>query len=57
MTDDPGLCRRCLHARTITSVRGSVFWRCRVHDTDARWPKYPRLPVLTCPHHTQLEEA
>jgi hypothetical protein len=48
---DPGLCGTCRHAHVITSAKGSTFWRCRVHDRDEAWPKYPRLPVRACPHH------
>ena len=32
----------------VGSSRGSVFYRCEHADVDARFPKYPRLPVLTC---------
>lgn len=46
---DPGLCRRCAHARRIVSGKGSEFWRCAVADSIAGWPKYPPLPVLRCP--------
>lgn len=52
---DPGLCRRCSHARRIVSGKGSVFWRCGLADEVAGWPKYPRLPVLSCPHHAPGE--
>ena len=48
MATDPGLCKTCLHAHRTESDRGSVFWRCELSRTDARFPKYPRLPVLTC---------
>lgn len=34
--------------RRIESDRGSVFYRCALADTDPRFPKYPRLPVLRC---------
>jgi hypothetical protein len=43
-----GLCSDCQHARRIESDRGSVFWRCELSFEDSRFPKYPRLPVLTC---------
>ena len=43
-----GLCETCVHARRIESARGSVFWLCRKSEEDARFPKYPRLPVLRC---------
>ncbi|HEU5022678.1 MAG TPA: hypothetical protein VFT60_12335 [Bryobacteraceae bacterium] len=28
--------------------RGSVFLMCLLSKTDPRFPKYPRLPVLSC---------
>jgi hypothetical protein len=31
----------------IRSAR-STFYRCRLSFTDARFPKYPPLPVLSC---------
>jgi hypothetical protein len=43
-----GLCARCVHARQVPS-RTSVYWRCLLADTDARFERYPRLPVLRCP--------
>jgi hypothetical protein len=47
-----GLCATCRHARRTGSARGSTFWRCALSATDPRLPKYPRLPVLTCPAFT-----
>jgi hypothetical protein len=44
-----GLCASCVHADTITSSRGSVFYLCRLSFTDPRFRKYPPLPVLACP--------
>ena len=43
-----GLCATCEHMRRVESDRGSVFYRCAFADTDPRFPKYPRLPVLRC---------
>jgi hypothetical protein len=43
-----GLCADCVHARHIESDRNSVFLLCNLSLTDARFPKYPRLPVLSC---------
>lgn len=43
-----GLCARCRHADVVHSARGSTFWRCSLSAHDARFPKYPRLPVLRC---------
>ena len=45
---DPGLCSDCVHARRIESERGSVFWMCQLSARDPDFPKYPRLPVLSC---------
>jgi hypothetical protein len=43
-----GLCAQCLHARRLTSGRGSTFWLCGLSQRDPSFPKYPRLPVRTC---------
>jgi hypothetical protein len=43
-----GLCTRCIHARSVESKRGSVFWLCERSSFDDRFTKYPRLPVLRC---------
>ena len=43
-----GLCAACAHAGTIRSDRGSLFYRCALSARDSRFPKYPRLPVLSC---------
>lgn len=44
-----GLCADCNHSKQIRSSRGSVFYRCGLSDTDSRFPKYPRLPMIQCP--------
>lgn len=46
-----GLCDTCLHCKKSGSARGSVFHRCLRHDSDARYAKYPRLPVVRCSGH------
>ncbi len=43
-----GLCARCVHVRVVENKRGSRFYRCLLADTDPRFVKYPRLPVLNC---------
>ena len=43
-----GLCVDCLHARCIESARGSVFILCNLSVTNPLFPKYPRLPILSC---------
>lgn len=52
-----GLCATCLHARTVVSARGSTFWRCALSETDARFAKYPRLPVLRCSGHVRRPDG
>jgi hypothetical protein len=47
-TPDPGLCGRCRHARRTGNRRGSLFFLCALAAVDARFPKYPRLPVVRC---------
>jgi hypothetical protein len=48
----PGLCARCAHALVIRNDRGSRFYLCRLSATDARFPKYPPLPVRRCTGYT-----
>lgn len=43
-----GLCARCRHARRVVSSKGSEFWMCELYQLDARFTKYPPLPVLAC---------
>jgi hypothetical protein len=43
-----GLCETCRYAKIVRSDRGSTFLRCLLSDHDARFPKYPRLPVVKC---------
>ena len=42
-----GLCATCRHAEVLRSKR-SAFLRCARADQDARFPRYPGLPVLSC---------
>ena len=51
MTDDAavGLCASCRYARVQMTARGARYWRCLRAETDERFVRYPRLPVLTCP--------
>jgi hypothetical protein len=42
-----GLCESCRHARPVETPR-SRFWLCELSASDARFEKYPRLPVLAC---------
>jgi hypothetical protein len=43
-----GLCADCIHHTEQVSSKGSVFIRCLLAETDPRYTKYPRLPVIEC---------
>jgi hypothetical protein len=45
---DGGLCEHCRHSKIIESAGGSQFLRCERSFSDPTFPKYPRLPVLSC---------
>jgi hypothetical protein len=56
--DGVGLCAECRFARIVRSDRGSTFYLCERSLTDPLFPKYPRLPVLTCSGYcARREEA
>ena len=42
--------------RKVVSDRKSVFYQCRLSDTNPDFPKYPRLPVLQCSGYRAMEE-
>jgi hypothetical protein len=44
-----GLCDACRFQRIVGNTRGSQFSLCEKSSEDARFPKYPRLPVAACP--------
>jgi len=44
-----GLCDRCRHQQLVPNSRGSVFSLCRRSREDERFPRYPPIPVLSCP--------
>jgi hypothetical protein len=48
---DFGLCSTCVHCRLIRA-RHSTFYLCQRSFSDARFPKYPPLPVLRCIGYT-----
>jgi len=43
--------------REMRNDRGSVFLMCLLSKTDPRFPKYPRLPVLSCEGYTKRADA
>ena len=49
-----GLCSSCTHAKEMRNDRGSVFLFCLLSQTDTRYAKYPRLPVLRCEGYEPL---
>ena len=51
-----GLCSACGHARTVNSARGSEFWLCERSKSDARFNRYPPLPVRSC-HGFSVRDA
>jgi len=44
-----GLCDNCRHQQLVPNTRCSVFSLCQRSRTDPAFPRYPRLPVLSCP--------
>ena len=44
-----GLCESCRHQRVVRNTRGSSFSLCERSREDDRYPRYPRLPVSSCP--------
>jgi hypothetical protein len=52
---DPGLCKDCRHANPVRSAHDAVYYLCRLSFDDARFPKYPRLPVLFCEGYDRAE--
>ena len=51
----PGLCGTCAHSRVLHSDRGVRFYRCALSDTDPRYARYPRLPVVHCEGYARVE--
>jgi len=43
-----GLCGTCRHSRRVETAQGSIFRLCERSTSDARYPRYPTLPVLRC---------
>lgn len=52
-----GLCFFCRHVRVVRTDRGGIFYQCQRSAEDARYPRYPRLPVRQCPGHEPKEEV
>ena len=50
--DRVGLCATCVHVQVVPSSKASTFYLCRLSDVDARFPRYPALPVRRCAGYT-----
>ncbi len=46
-----GLCDSCTHQQLVRNTRGSVFSLCKRSRQNPAYPRYPRVPVLSCPGH------
>ena len=44
-----GLCSVCANVRVVLGNGTSKFYLCELAFVDARFRKYPPLPVLECP--------
>ena len=53
---DAGLCDSCRHQRIVRTTRGSEFSLCERSRTDPDYPRYPRLPVVSCEGYEQRPE-
>jgi hypothetical protein len=51
-----GLCDTCRHQRLVRNTRGSEFSLCERSRTDPDYPRYPRLPVLSCAGYERRTE-
>jgi hypothetical protein len=54
---EAGLCGSCAHSEVIRSDRGSTFYRCGLSKIQPDFPKYPRLPVLSCAGWSKAEST
>jgi hypothetical protein len=52
---DAGLCRSCRWHRLVTTARGQTFYLCEMSAVDPAFPKYPRLPVLSCRGYERVD--
>lgn len=51
-----GLCDRCRHQQLVPTSR-SVFSLCLLSRENPRYPRYPSLPVRSCPGFEPAESA
>jgi hypothetical protein len=55
--DRAGLGATCTHVQTVSSSRGSTFHLCRLSEIDPAFPRYPRLPVISCRGYERRTDA
>lgn len=55
--DTLGLCARCRFLRVLISAKQSSFVFCLLSRQRPEYPKYPRLPVLTCAGFSRAPDA
>jgi hypothetical protein len=46
-----------MHQLVIRNTRGSEFSLCQRSRTQPEYPRYPRLPVTSCPGHEPRQPA
>lgn len=46
-----GLCAGCAYAKALATKGGGRIILCGLSKDDPAYPRYPRLPVLSCPGH------
>jgi hypothetical protein len=54
MLVEPGLCASCRHSKIVRGANNR-FWLCLRSRTDPSFPRYPRLPVLSCRGYERTE--
>jgi hypothetical protein len=50
-----GLCDTCSYQQEVRNTRGSVFSLCTRSRVDPAYPRYPRVPVLSCRGYERRE--
>ena len=55
-SDAIGLCASCRWTHRVTNRRGSTFFRCGRADSDARFSRYPALPMVACAGYQRSDE-